>query len=401
MAFMPASHRPILNALGALFLLLMLLAGGTLAAQGGGDGSFFATPMPLPDLIGPLLAGNAPDNAGLFLYDLATGQQRNLAFGRGRHWFGSFAPDGCRFAFVMEDPHGAPGGGPGSAALRLYTARIDGADLRELVSFTDDSGALDWEAWSPQWSPDGVHIAFILIRDYERSGERERTTHIAWVPPEGGAPGFYSVSGTEGDPVWSPNGQWLAYTSYEIGAAGQRENDLWIVSADGGTKYPITDFAAGSTLFPRWSPGGDVISFIYAPTGNNHQFWTTPASGGTVQQWSGAETLVLAYDWLVDGSGLVAAIKGWQGHDDNLLWRVPLPGWADTDSTLYLANPEATAVDYPDFSPDGRYLAFRSAYSAMLYTMDTGDLRELTGVGLNNTPLTWSPAGFTGEANCP
>ena len=370
-----------------LCVLVVWLTAGTLAAQDGDGPSFFATPTPPPELVGPLLAGDDPDNAGLFLYDLATGQPRQLAFGRGRHWFGSFAPDGCRFAFVMDAPAGR--------GLRLYT------DWRELVvDFVDDSGAFSWEAWSPQWSADGVHIAFVLVRDYARGGERERTTHLAWVPPEGGRPIFYSVRGAEGEPTWSPDGEWLAYTSYDINAAGQRDNDLWIVSADGSTKYPLTDFATGSAIFPRWSPGGDVISFIYAPTGNNHQFWTAPASGGTVQQWSGAETLVLDYDWLPDGTGLVAAIKGWQGQDDNRLWRVPLPGWADTDSTLYVDSPAATAADYPRFSPDGRYLAFRSAYSAMVYDTATGELRELAELGLNNSPLVWSPAGFRGEAAC-
>jgi Tol biopolymer transport system component len=363
-------------------------------AQGGGEPSpLFATPTPQPALSGPLLAGSSPDNSGLFLYDLSSGTRRDLSFGLGNHWMGSFAPDGCRFAFVMSDP--------GGQNMRLYSARLDASDMRPLVDFTDESGAFAWEAWSPQWSPAGDRIAFVLIRDYERDGERTRTTHIARVPAEGGIPTIYSISGTEGAPVWSPDGNWLAYTSYEEGPGGQRENDIWIVSADGGTKFALTDFAAGSTLFPRWSPNGEVIAFIYAPSGNNHQFWTAPASGGAVQQWSDTWTLVLGYDWLPDGSGLAAAIKGWQGNDDNILWRVPLPGYADTDATIYLDHPEATAVDYPVFSPDGLYLAFRSAYSAMLYNTVSGELRLLDDLGLNNSPLVWSPAGFTGEANCP
>lgn len=383
-----------------LFFLFLLLNAALSSAQGGPDSPFFATPPVDTPLVGPVLAADAPDNAGLWLLDLGTGQVRELVLGPGRHWLGSFSPDGCRLAFVMEDPDGAPGGGPGGVGMRLFSIRIDGTDLRALVDFTDDSSALDWEAWSPQWASTGQYIAFVMIRDYVRDGERARDTHIAWVPPEGGTPTFYSRSGSEGEPAWSPNGQWLVYTSYEIGETGRRDNDLWIVSADGGTKNQLTDFETGSTIFPRWSPDGTVISFVYAPTGNNHQFYTTPASGGTVQQWSGAETLVLAYDWLPDGTGLVASIKGWQGHDDNLLWRVPLPGWADTDSTLYVQDPEATAVDYPRFSPDGTYLAFRSAYSAMLYTPATGELRELVELGLNNSPLLWSPGGFQGEAAC-
>lgn len=368
-----------LHQLIPILLALLLGAAGT-AAQGD------------PPMQGPLLASAGPDNISLILLDLSSGNQRELTFGQGDHWFGSFAPDGCRFTFVMS--------GPGGDRMRLYSARLDGSDLRELLTYSDQTGATSWEAWSPQWSPAGDLIAFVMIRDYEQNGERSRTTHIGRVSAEGGTPAMYSISGTEGAPTWSPDGGWLVYTSSEKNAVGRLENDLWVVSADGSNKYQLTAFPAGSTIFPLWSPNGEVISFIYAPSGNNHQFWTTPASGGTVQQWSTTWTLVLDYDWLPDGSGLVAAIKDWQGNDDNRLWRVPLPGNADTDATLFLDQPEATAVDYPAFSPDGRYLAFRSAYSAMLYDTATGELRELPSFGMSNSPLIWSPPGFTSEAAC-
>ncbi len=381
--------------IGAL-LMATLLCAALVSAQGGAEDTpapLFFTPTPLPPLTGPLLAGNAPQGAGLSLYDLGSGQQRDLIFGPGQHWLGSFAPDGCRLAFVMSDANGEN--------LRLYSARLDGSDLRSLVDFTAESGALGWGVWSPLWSPAGDRIAFLLLRDYERGGTRTRTAHLAWIPAEGGPPAFYSSSGAEGSPAWSADGGWLVYTSYQEGPGGQRENDLWVVSADGATKYPLTDFASGSTLMPRWSPDGHVISFIYAPSGNNHQFWTAPASGGAVQQWSETWALVLDYDWRPDGSGLVAAIKDWQENDDNLLWRVPLPGFADRDASLYLDHPEATAVDYPRFSPDGSYLAFRTAYSAAIYDTVTGTLRLLDSLGLSNSPLVWSPAGFSGEYNCP
>lgn len=381
-----------------ILLLLMWVAG--VSAQSGtppfAPDDLFSTPTPPPALVGPLLlGGSTADSAGVFIYDLSTGQQREHAFGPGNHWFGDFSPDGCRFAFLLSDAN--------SEDIRLYTARLDGSDVRDLLDFTDDTGAAWWEVWSPDWSPaaDGSdRIAFVLVRHYEANGDHTQTTHIGGVAPDGGVPTLYSTSGTEGAPVWSPDGGWLAYTSYDF-SNNWRENNLWIVSADGGTKYPLTDYPEGSTIFPRWSPNGETIAFVYAPSGNNHQFWTAPASGGAVQQWSGVWTLVLNFDWLPDGSGLVAAIKGWQDHDDNILWRIPLPGFADNDATIYLDDPAATAVDYPRFSPDGRYLAFRSAYSPLIYDTANDTVQILEEAGLNNSPLVWGPPTFNGEQNCP
>ena len=186
-----------LRALVGVALCALIGLGGMFpaAAQGGPDpDALFATPTPLPPLHGPLLGANSPQHSGMILYDLSTGEQRELSFGTGNHWLGSFSPDGCRIAFSLSDPSGAH--------TRIYSARIDGTDLRPLVDFHlgeggDDPAALDWEAWTPLWSPQGDRIAFVLLRTYERGGETVRASHIAWVPPEGGPPTFYSTSGTE------------------------------------------------------------------------------------------------------------------------------------------------------------------------------------------------------------
>jgi hypothetical protein len=49
-------------------------------------------------------------------------------------------------------------------------------------------------------------------------------------------------------------------------------------------------------------------------------------------------------------------------------------------------------ADYPRYSPDGRWLAFRSAYALILVDRQTGRARRLEapgGVSLGNTPPVW------------
>jgi Tol biopolymer transport system component len=110
--------------------------------------------------------------------------------------------------------------------------------------------------------------------------------------------------------------------------------------------------------------------------------------------------LTLDMTWLPDGTAMIAAVRDFRGVSENRLWRIPLVGNADNDATLFLDNPAYNHADYPRFSADGRYLAFRAAY--VLTIIDTlGGASTQPDVNLpGNTPPVWTPAAFTGERDC-
>src|SRR5512132_1066898 len=60
----------------------------------------------------------------------------------------AWSPDGNHLAFVSNR------NGP----LKIYTIRVDGADLKQLTHGPDEDDA-------PSWSPDGSRIAFVATRD--------------------------------------------------------------------------------------------------------------------------------------------------------------------------------------------------------------------------------------------
>lgn len=379
------------RALVFLSLSLFLLVAPLHAAPGSPPGAL---------LVGPLVAADDARQDRITIYDIGTSTRRELTFGTGWHRVWDFSPDGCRILFTMSE---------GSAPASLYTARIDGSDLRQLVGATGGAGV-----WEPQWGAD--KIAYTMI-------DAEGGRRIAWINPATGEAGTYSVTGDEHTARWSPDRQWLVYASYEERAAGAdtfstavpgmetstvREADLWIVSADGATKYRLTNFPVGSVSMPRWSPDGDLIGFVYSPSGNNDQFWMIGVSPQAVPtQLSYEWVLALDLTWLPDSTGLVAAARDLQGVSENRLWLIPLTGNADQYAVQTITDPALSYDDYPRYSPDGEWVALRSQYALALLKREDASWRWLDDVVstgeppvLGNTPPVWSPAGFAGEASC-
>lgn len=365
---------------------------------------------PVP-LNGPLVAVNTAAQDRIIVVDVSSGATRPLKLGTGSLMPWGFAADGCRIVYTSSD---------GLSLGRVYSSKLDGSDSRSLVQFNelpDDA----WGVWEPQVSPDGTTIAFSLLRRDAQSGKT--TGHIAVVDANGGTPKIYSVSGSEYEPRWSPDGKWLAYISFTERVPGAdinstavptpqgqeavagtllREADLWVVSADAKTKYRLTDFATGSVRAPRWSPDGFLLSFIYSPSPNNDTFWMIGNADGAIPtelsyQWSA----IMDTTWFPDSASILGVARDFQKITDNTLWRVPLVGNADTDATQYLADPNLSFVDYPRFSADGQWLALRSEYALALVNVSTNQWSLAANVPLANTPPVWSPAGFRGENQCP
>lgn len=382
------------------------------------SGAVFAQPEGDALLLGPLVAVTPARQDRILLHDLGAGTivTRTLAFGAGEHQVWGFSPDGCRVLFTLD--------AAGNGLPRLYTANLDGTDKREIVQY-DELAPESWGVWEPDWSAQNI-IAFTMIRfQPQQDGSTKRETHIAWVEGSGGEPQFYSVTGREYTPQWSPDGAWLAYVSYDERVAGAdvlatavpttepppgtapqelpmlSEADLWVVSVDGETKYRLTNFSVGSVRAPRWSPDGELVGFIYSPSPNNDTFWMIANDQGAIPtQLSDLWNLTLDHTWLPDSAAMLAAVRDFRGETANRLWRIPLVGNADQDATLYFTDENFLYADYPRFSPDGQFLAFRAAYDLIVVDMHNATWERLDTDQPGNTPPVWSPAAFEGEGQC-
>lgn len=336
-----------------------------------------------------LLATTNPTDDGFVFIDIDTGEHFSLSFGPQTHLFGDFSPDGCQITFLLEQI---------PDRYDLFVANIDGSNFRQIM-FLGQTGALNYRVFEPQWSPDGSRILMTLIRYYDPPGEDpKRESNIVWVTPEGGLPNYYSVSGYEWQPRWTPDGAEIVYVSeqpilfgpndapLEPDEDAPRYPEIWIGGRDGDNKRRVTNLGEIAAYNPRFSPDGTQLAYLIQPVDNNHRLLVLDLATGTTRALNQSLATVLDYTWQPDSQGIVAAMQGWAGVATNHLWRFSIQHHTDPEFIV----PDEDFMDYPRFSTDGGWLAFRSAYEVVVMNMQTGDLLHLGEITRHNSPPVWA-----------
>jgi Tol biopolymer transport system component len=186
-------------------------------------------------------------NEDIFLFDLQTGKSVDLTRHPARDLRASWSPDSRQLAFLSARDTSRLGG----TDFDLYVMNLACLDQpytcipRRLTDHTPASSS-----WAARWSPDGARLAFgstawsggedIYIVDVATGVIRNVTA---------------GDDGSDGWPVWSPDGRALAYEA--------RQNGRWMlkrVNADGDGRTALTD-GAWDARRPVWSPDGKQIAF--------------------------------------------------------------------------------------------------------------------------------------------
>lgn len=266
-------------------------------------------------------------------------------------------------------------------AAEIYAMRPDGSDRRQLTK-----NAL--EDADPDWSPDGRLIAFVRAQDSTPLAPTRRPDIFVMNADGSHARRLYTAPQWASHPRWSPDGQRIAFDSFDP-AAGQSR--VYVMNSDGSGVHVLAP-DTGDNFSPEWSPDGSRLLFL---SNRSPRFWWTmhvmQADGSGEQQLAGDEacaTNVGAARWSPDGARIIYSCdEGYNG----LIYTISADG-ADRKQI-------ETAAAFAVWSPAGDKIAFSAdpnmdyKYEIYVRGMPNGVRSQITNDDGKNFVADWGPSG--------
>jgi TolB protein len=246
---------------------------------------------------------------------------------------------------------------------------------------------------SAAWLPDSRTLVYSMAGSLWRqkldSGEAEQLT---------AGPGY------DYQPDCSPDGHWIAYSSYNKDAI-----ELWAMNLDTGKTRQLTTGGAVN-LEPRFSPDGKRLAFVSTSYHGHFHIFVGNFDNGeltNVQRFTGETRTTLPrfyyseFDheispaWSPDGSELIFISNHGHVYGTGGFWRMKAEPGAGAREFHY----EETAwKSRPDLSPDGKRLLYASYlgqqwHQLWLMPSQGGDAFPISYGDFDNTNPRWSPDG--------
>ncbi len=221
-----------------------------------------------------------------------------------------WSSDGAQIAFCMTEP---PTEDEEKAKKEKRDWRVVDEDLKPvrlcLVSIAKDSSGkrtvrkLTSEKLSVNpaqfdWSPNSQSIVFSHSPTPKADDWTQADISVVEVA-SGKASLVAGTAAAEDDPVFSPDGGWIAYTASDVPAAWAGASRLQLVATEGGTPRALAPSYDGRPNVLGWSADGRRI-FVSETHRTVSRIWTIPVEGGHVQG-------LTPVDLMVEGPALNAA----------------------------------------------------------------------------------------------
>lgn len=229
----------------------------------------------------------------------------------------------------------------GDTKVELHVADADGQNAQAIVTSKEP-------LMSPAWSPDGNRLAYVSFEQgrpaiYVQELLTGRRQQVAAYP------------GINGAPAWSPEGRRLAMTLSKDG-----NPDIYVLDLASRRLTQLTTHF-GIDTEPAWSPDGRYIVFT-SDRGGGPQIYRIAASGGEARRVTFENSYNARASFSPDGKTLALTTRV-DGH-----YRIAV---LDLDSRELNVLSRGNLDESPSFAPNG---------SMIIYAAKEGDRGQLEAV---------------------
>ena len=144
-------------------------------------------------------------------------------------------------------------------------------------------------------------------------------------------------------PAWSPDGQWIAFTSKQAG-----EYHIFKIDVDSGNLQQLTD--EGYNMFPTWSPDGQQIAF-YSSRDQGNDIFVMNANGRRLRRIIQRDHGGGSPNWSPDGKW-IAYTLGIAGTGIYIM--------SPSGQNNRRVTPENVWSYHPAWSLDGQWIAYEA-----------------------------------------
>lgn len=178
-------------------------------------------------------------------------------------------------------------------------------------------------------------------------------------------------------PVWSPDGKYVAYVSFET-----KKPVIYIHELSTGKRIVLAN-QKGNNSAPAWSPDGSKLALSLSRDGNT-QIYSLNADGSNLRKLSKSSAIDTEPQWSNDGRSIYfTSDRGGAPQ----IYRMSSEGeQAGSANRVTFKHAYATS---PRISPDGRFLAYIArigGFRLQLLDLKTGDVIGLTQTNYDETP---------------
>jgi Tol biopolymer transport system component len=289
------------------------------------------------------------ETGDLAIYEIATGKKRRLTNKDSRDesdecaLISRWSPDGKQIVYEWYT-------GKNYNDLRII--RLDGSKPRILYSNKEVNFTHPYD-----WSSDGQQI--LAYFEFKKEGETDWITQIVLVSTaDGSVRVLKSFDGSWPENMcFSPDGRYIVYDFPQ--KTGSKERDIFLLSSDGIREVKLVDHPSHDELL-GWAPDGKNIIFASDRNGT-FSFWNIQIAEGKPQ---GMPKLVKSSIGPIKPLGFTRKGSFYYGISEkkNNIYITELN--PETGEILALPNRVITHFEgynqTPDYSPDGKYLAYIS-----------------------------------------